>query len=252
MLSKKRQQDFFSDRLQSVLHNYELFSKHTRTENIHKIRVALKKIRALIYMQKKTGGSPNPKALKFLLRLFKQAGKVRDAQVSSALMKKIKAGDVSFFSHQREIVAAESKQFNELVSRHVDELVTACSKQWKSFSDIPKKKVEGMNKLILKKIKPVFFPRLKQSELHESRKFIKRLVYINSMLKANDPSRINTDNFRKLEEAIGKWHDAVVTQKLLTKFSPGKSVSRLLDLQKKRSLELAGLLVRKCFQKNKT
>lgn len=247
MLSKKRQQDYFVDRMESVIHNYEMFSKHTRAENIHKIRVELKKIRALVFVQEKTGSLPNAKALTYIHKLFKQAGKIRDAQVSAALMKKMKTGTPEFFTHQREIVAKESKVFNTMVSRHVDDLVKACSRQWKSFRDIPAKEITKLNKSIVKKLKPVFIPRIKVTELHESRKAIKRLVYLNSFLKEKDGSRMNTDHFRKLEEVIGLWHDALVTEKLVKKFSSVATASRLLTAQKQKFQKQILLNARKCF-----
>jgi len=247
MLSKQRQQDYFSNRVESVLHNYEVFSKHTRAQNIHKIRVDLKKIRALLYLQKKTGGKPDQHATRYVDKLFRQAGKIRDAQMSAALVKKIHSGTTHFFARQRDIVAEESKIFHAMVSRHVDKLLVASSQQWKSFRDIPDRKIAGLDKSIVKKLKPVFIPKLIQRELHDSRKIIKRLIYINSILKANNGSRINTDFFRKLEESVGKWHDAVVTEKLLRQHSPGKNISRLLAAEKKKSLAQAQLIARKCF-----
>lgn len=247
MLTRKRQQNYFNARLESVLLNCQLYSKRARAENIHRIRVDLKKIRALLYLQEKTGSAVNTRSLKYIRKIFKQAGKIRDAQVSAALMKKMQMGTPAFFSHQREIVAGESKVFNALVSRHTDKLMKACARQRKSFRHISRQEINKLNRFIVKKLKPVYFPRLKLTELHESRKSIKRMIYLNSILKEKDNSRIKIDCLRKLEESVGKWHDAIVTEKLVKQFSSGTRISPLLAAKKKKLQELIQAQALECF-----
>jgi CHAD domain-containing protein len=248
MLSKKRQQDYFTERLEVIFHNYELFSKHTRAENIHKVRVALKKIRALMYLQKKTLGISDERTEKLIRKLFGQAGKIRDAQVSAELMKKYKSGNQHFFSDQKKTVAKESKELVRTVNRHTDELIKSCDRQWKSLKKIPGKKIETLNTKMIGKLRPVFMPRLQLSRLHESRKTIKRLIYINTLLKRDDSSRINTDSFRKLEEKIGKWHDVVVASKLVQKYGRGNATTEALDIQEQKLLQDVRAQSRSCFR----
>lgn len=236
MLSRKRQQEYFLERLESVLHHYELFTKQNKAHNIHKMRVDLKKIRALLYLYEFTGVKVNKSTKRFVRGIFQQAGKIRDAQISASLLKKMNSGTSEFFRQQRKIAARESKKLIRKIGKQTGEMIGSCEAQWNSIQRISGKQIRKFNTSLLKEITSAYKPDLKTTLLHASRKSLKRLIYINAILNEKFRSEIDLNAMRQLEEAVGKWHDTQVTAKLLCKHSAKPSVLKLLAKKERTQL----------------
>jgi CHAD domain-containing protein len=249
MLTKKRQQQYFRQRWENIMHHFGQFAKRTNANDIHKLRVELKKIRALIVLRESVGIRFSAHAKKLVRALFKQAGKIRDAQVSAQLVKQMGAGSADFFLHQRNAVEKESKRFVKLVSKHTDELIETNAAAWRKLSAIPFSDVKKYVGKTMRTLKKAYRPRLKQADLHESRKLIKRLVYLDSLLKEKDRKLLkqNIELLRNLEEEVGKWHDAVVTGDLLKDFRISGRRKTQLDAHRKSQLEKISKLSKGVF-----
>lgn len=234
-LSKKRQQDYFRERWENFLHHFEQFAKRTNAEDLHRVRVELKKIRALLFIQKEVHDEPYKRASALLKKVFRLGGKIREAQVNAQLVKHAGAGSVEFFTAHRNTVAKQSKAFIQFVRRNPDKLITVNTKVWKSLRRVSSSAIRKLNKKLLEEIRSAYFPRMKVSALHEARKLIKRMVYMHGMLRKADAEKLTVpiEQLRKLEEETGKWHDVIIAKELVRKFPRAAKAKRMLEQKRK-------------------
>lgn len=230
-LSKNRQQDYFRLRWENFMIHFERFAKRTNAEDLHRMRVELKKIKALIFLDEYAHGKKHSRLNKLIRKIFQKGGRIREAQINTQLFRSMKAGNRKYFSEQRTFIADEAKSFVKTVSRNADELVKQNAAVYRKFAVIPDASLNKITKKLLKEIKDAFLPRPKIKQLHESRKQIKRLVYLHGMLSEKESASfpVNIDQLRKVEEETGKWHDAVIAKQLLHKYSHAASIRKLLD-----------------------
>ncbi len=227
MLSKKRQQQYFLQRWSSILHHFEQFARRTNADDLHRIRVELKKIRAMLFLHEETGGSVSKREHQLVRSIFKQAGKIRDAQISAHLVKEAGVVSIEFFTEHRKTVATESRKFVKLFNGEANHMVKENTKVWKSLKNISSGELEKLFAKLWLKVQKSYVPKLVQKELHDSRKIIKRIVYIHSMLKNKDIKKfgLEIEQMKMLEENVGNWNDTKVTAMLLKKIS-GSAVQR--------------------------
>lgn len=250
MLKKEKQREYFRERWDSIIVHFDRFAKRTNANDLHKVRVELKKIRALLYLHDVVHGKTAKKLLHPVRDLYKQAGLVRDAQVSAQLVRKHKGIQLDFFTEQRKTVAREAKKLVREMNIHADDLILTNLKIWRRFRDIRTHDVRKMIKRLRKEIDRHFLPKMNLPELHETRKMIKRLVYIYGMLPSSMASRINLahDEYKKLEQLIGNWHDSGFTIGLIEEYAPHTDGSvRLLRNKQKKLLGA----IRKQFKRTK-
>lgn len=235
MISKKKQQDFVRKRWESILHHFGQFVKRTNAEDMHKIRVDLKKLRALVYFQEQAGNTISGKEKKLLRKLFRQAGKIREAQVSAQLLKKQRIKSAPVYTHLRNTVAEESKKFVALVRRDLGRIVTLNTKLWKHVERVPGKTAQRILDELQVQVRSYYKPRMKVNGLHASRKSIKRFIYMNGFVSKDEPPGSVTARMKKLEEAIGNWHDTLVTIGLLKQLpARSRKIPGLLRLKKEQ------------------
>jgi CHAD domain-containing protein len=253
-LSKNRQQDYFRERWENFLHHYEQFSKRTNPEDLHRMRVELKKIRAVFFIQKKAKKNDLKEVSALVRKIFRMGGTIREAQVNAQLVKRAGTGSVEFFTAHRNTVAKQSKALTKFINRHADELITANTKAWKSLRGISGGKIRKLNKKLLDEARSAFFPRLKIRALHDGRKAIKRMVYLHSMLSNKNAEALQEpyELLRKLEEETGKWHDVVVAKQLLRKFPRAGKTTRMLEQKRKQHLSNLQKLAEQTFAPAKT
>lgn len=234
MLSKKRQHEYLRTHWDHAMIHYDHFAKRTNAEAIHQLRVEIKKINALIFLHDEVYKPKSKKSTRPLRKLFKQAGVIRDAQVSAHLVRDQKSVPKLFFSNQSKLVATEANNLRDFINKHADEIMLSNVAAWRQLKPIAYRDIARVIRKQQKKIATYFRPRIKLKELHFVRKEIKRLVYISSMLKTSDHTRLPADveKYRNLEQVIGEWHDAECAAELLRKHSPS-SASAIRRLKRK-------------------
>ncbi|HTF03267.1 MAG TPA: CHAD domain-containing protein [Bacteroidia bacterium] len=248
MLKKERQRNYFQERWHTVFVHFDQFAGHTNEHDLHKLRVELKKIKALLRLHEDMSGKlPAEREMKLLRDLFSQAGEIRNIQVSAQLVKKYKGGNTSFFTKQRKLVAEKAKEFVKDTRDNAGDLSELNATIWKNFRDISDRDILRWYKNKLRKLNSYFSPRLKTRELHQARKLIKRLTYTHRVLnsKLSGKLRLNTDYLHEIEALIGQWHDTVVALDLLRKQSPlHKTTLSKLAQQKQKLVEQVRVLTR--------
>lgn len=239
MISRKKQRNYFRQRWDNVFSHFDRFAKRTDAEHIHQIRVELKKINALLFLHENISGKLPKKTKQHARMMFRQAGAVRDAQVSSQLVRSHPGVPRSFFTEQRLTVATEAKILVRDVSDATDDLLLANANTWKKFRPIHFKDLRREIRKLIKKIHDYLYPRIKINRLHDARKEIKRLIYIAGIIKPADIVRlkINPKHYKTLEELIGKWHDVDFTLELIDEYLPATSASvRKLNRRSKQHI----------------
>jgi CHAD domain-containing protein len=218
-MKTKQQKEYFKSLWYSMEAHFMAFYDTQNAEELHQMRVQVKKIRALLDQltdvedQKKT-----KRYLKKLKEIFRHAGKLRSVHVSLEVMDNLNINNKDFVAQQQEILANETTL---LYSKH-DEYVKSLKKAFKVFSkqfdDISDKKIF---KLFEKQVKSLakYFKKdwAFDLQLHEARKHIKELLYLHQALneKQTQLFTLNTKYLHDLQDIIGKWHDLLLTLQLI-------------------------------------
>ncbi|MDN5202713.1 CHAD domain-containing protein [Fulvivirgaceae bacterium BMA10] len=216
------------------LASFHLYFKRTlegqEIEDIHQLRVTIKKLRAMYaLMELATRGTLKKKECFALFsKLFDEAGKVRDAQVSLSIIERSKARYlVSFAENLRTI----QKHANEKL------LTSMQAFDFKRLEMLNNKLLQAMKELsveiviresvtyILKEVRNVYV--LKDHlpdnrKLHKIRIRLKAVIEILTIMNELDATlRLEElrNNFKSIEKQIGKWHDYIILLASLNYFT---------------------------------
>src|ERR1035437_9020125 len=88
MLKRSKQKNYFLKRSKSFKIHLERFRKSHNPEELHQLRIEVKKMRALLFLQQGSFKSRKlPDAFEPIEKVFKKAGKIRCAEVSLKLLR---------------------------------------------------------------------------------------------------------------------------------------------------------------------
>jgi CHAD domain-containing protein len=210
MLTKKKQRRWLTGKGQEWLRQLKVFDDSHDQEALHRLRVEIKKIRALVRLAGARSGRRAAKDLHQLKRMFRQAGVIRD--IDNQLR----------YLGQYQLLSPEFRD------RQVQRLRTVVDKFAGKIKDYQKKGKKATRHLLSdihgiqeERIRHWFSREiittgilLKASgdQLHKARKKIKTLLYVQKILpkRMAERLRLNTNYLDRLQEAIGQWHDAVM------------------------------------------
>jgi CHAD domain-containing protein len=207
------------------------FLEKKDSEDIHRLRVAIKKIRALAWLQKKCGASGAQAQADRLKKIFKHAGRIRTSQVMLSLIGDIgKAGRKIIASEKRKELAS-TRAFKKQKPRYHDLLFSVGKTT--HVHPMKKKRVLRVYKKALRKTDSLLHSE-EDEQIHESRKRIKRLIYNYPLLGKKAKKKLGLDKkfLGKAEETIGEWHDAVIAFDFMKKV-PAISKTSLSKLEHK-------------------
>lgn len=217
-----------------MLKHFYAFTENKDLEELHQMRVEIKKIDAMIWLEKKCSNSAGiSEKLILFKKIFEHAGEIRAAQINLQLISKYKKIDKKYLNFQRRIITSETKHFCEISNAYKNQLTTSKQIIVKSFVDIKNKYIRHLYLKQIKRIARLLSEQNRSAQLHECRKKIKRLLYINEFLQKSlkNKLRMNIHYSQKLEDIIGKWHDLIATLGLLkkTNFGNKELITRLED-----------------------
>jgi CHAD domain-containing protein len=242
MLTKKRQRQYITEKEQHWLKELVVFNESRDEKALHRLRLEIKKVRALVELAKVRSGNRAGAHFSELKKMFREAGVIRDA-----------VSQVRYLEER-----------NLLTSEHKDQQTRSIQLAANDFAahiHRYRKKGKKASRRLKTEIKPIQTGRIQRwfareiirtgillgstcDELHEARKRIKTLLYIHKLLPAAITQRVllNTDYLDQLQESIGQWHDAVVAITDWTEDDPaGKRVVQLECLDKEQAVRtLAG------------
>lgn len=201
--------EYSKKQMNSALDLLEQYKINSSEEALHKLRVSLKKIKAVLqYLQ--TIHPSKTKKIKHSLRpLFREAGALRELRLRINWLQK---------KHYTKLI--ESGQLLKKLEKK-GALFTADTDKWEKILIRNQKKLSTLTKkehqheiyfyVLSLKIAVEETPPKNATEWHEYRKLIKHLLYTLHWL--SDAGRLNLlsvrmyKHFDKLQEAIGLWHD---------------------------------------------
>ncbi|PBQ34495.1 hypothetical protein CNR22_22845 [Sphingobacteriaceae bacterium] len=206
---KKSVKEYFDISAAKVHSVLILPSKKLSPDDIHRLRVHIKKIRALVSLRTSKTGNKSSKSLRLIKGLFAMAGALREVQLrAQAIQKKNIDNKLSNYLYYLNLrIHYEKKNFKKELQVIKDakphlallkqQIKQVGKKQIKAFE----KEGDDRKQEILKKAK------VSSEELHELRKQLKKELYIHEA--SGDILSVNAGD-KKISQMLGEWHDCHV------------------------------------------
>jgi CHAD domain-containing protein len=219
MLTKKRQRQYITEKEKHWLQELAVFDESRDEKALHRLRLEIKKIRALVELAKVQSGKRAGDHFSGLKKMFREAGVIRDA------------GSRLRYLEERQLLSPE---FRDLQASSIGAAADAFAGQIREF----RKEGRRASKRLRTEMQSIHAERIRrwyareiirtgilltgsggtlheagsEGTLHEARKKIKTLLYVQRLLPVaiTERIRLNTGYLDQLQEAIGQWHDAMV------------------------------------------
>ncbi|MBK8551588.1 MAG: CHAD domain-containing protein [Ignavibacteria bacterium] len=229
--------------LTELLSVYELTMDQ---EVLHRIRVELKKIKAIFHLISYCTGKFNvSKEYSSLKIIFRKAGRIREIDVANKLYQDY---------HIKNIKGSKTEDQDKLISEFRQNIpvykktVTGSHKKLEKYfervnSDCYKKYLNIKKEELQKQIYPLMI----ESKLHKSRKIIKEIYYLSGISRWR---KNNLDPFyNEVQDIIGKWHDKQMLMSLIHKHDADSSgnVVKKLNLKSRSDLKTIEKLIKKFY-----
>jgi CHAD domain-containing protein len=210
MLTKKKQRRYITEKEQRWLQELIVFDESRDEKALHRLRLEIKKVRALVELVKARSGKRAAVHFAGLKKMFREAGVIRDA------------GSQVRFLEERELL---SKEHRDQKTRSIQSAADSFAAHIRQY----RKKGKKASKHLKMDVHAIDAGRVQRwyareiiragvllsgsgDELHEARKKIKTMLYVQKILPVVITRRVqlNTDYLDSLQDSIGQWHDAVV------------------------------------------
>ena len=242
MLGKKRQRKYAVKRCKAIINHLGAFAISQNQEELHKIRVEIKKMEAMAKMLQYCSIKQNmPEYNKPFKEIFKQAGIIRDAQMHLQLAKRYDIGDKSFENTFDNIKMNGLKTFHSNIYNFQKKVNQIQQKLQKNFYPVKNRCIRQMYQKKLQKLADAFD---KRADLHACRKKIKTLLYVYDLLPQKLSSTLHIDQpyLDKLQDLIGKWHDTIIEAQLFPGTPENRQAVNILQEQSRKQLNHIHLL----------
>jgi CHAD domain-containing protein len=241
-MNKKTLQKYFRESAATVDKSLKAFKKKRDMEALHKLRVEVKKMKAVLLLQSGSFDDGKlPVEFGEIKKVFKAAGKIREAGINIELLETHRVADKKIKKELKEIVKKKGADFRENVSAYLRKLHKTVPMFLRKFSNLPEGKIIRLFSNALRSLAASSQVRMGSVQLHDCRKQLKNLLYIHSSLSPAmiKKMKVNIFYLKKLEEMIGEWHDVIIVIDLLKeqgyseKEMPGKLLAEKVRSRKK-------------------
>lgn len=213
-----------------VIH-FKSFVKTSDQEELHKFRVAVKKISSfLTLIQGCNHDDRILKSFKPILKIFKQAGAIRDAYLNIQVSAQYQFKTPHFKNQQQQLLAANINQLKKHSQRNLKAFSKAHAHVLHHVDDIENEDIVVFYYRQLYQIAHILAEKNFNEQLHACRKKIKHLLYNHKVIGKKNTSEIglNTSYLDQLQSFIGNWHDKLMLANLLsTRLTDGSELQRL-------------------------
>lgn len=206
---------FANRQFKSLVEHLENYRNKKDLEILHKIRVDIKKIKAILFLTNdRLKGFKGHKNFIPFRNIFRRAGEIREPEVLSGLLLTYNIPGV-----HDQCIEANSEKLAASFSNDVPSFVEAVNKQWlklkSAFGRVKKKDLAHYLKKTNKNIKAKLHPEPATDLIHKVRKSMKEFLYLSQAIQQ---SRKKMLKFYSAEvELIGELHDRQVLLNLLNK-----------------------------------
>ena len=210
MLTRKQQRKYLAKKENDWETQLQVFGLNQEGEALHRLRVAIKKIKAFARMAEACSGARTLKDIRLLKKMFHQAGTIRDAGNHMQLLEHFHPAPAGFKQEQQQLKESETAVFVDHISQYLKNGRKAGRRLLADVHSIPQGRIRNWYARRLIHIGVLLMA--SGDRLHKARRQIKELLYVNGLL----PSRLSgelgldTDYLESLQEAIGQWHDSAV------------------------------------------
>ena len=217
---KKKEEAKYLDKewMQMGVH-LENFLKTGDQEELHKFRVQIKKLRAMLILFGDTSNEPGfLKGFKPVRKIFKYAGTIRDAHTNLQLSRVYDIKNDAFEAGQQKIIAEGTTEFQSNGKKFIKTIRAAHKQLKKQLPSVHNSSIAGYYKKKLQEIATNLAVSGFTEDMHTNRKLIKILVYNHKLAEnaLNGSLSFNKQYLDKLQETIGKWHDNIVAAQLFS------------------------------------
>ena len=218
MLSRNQQKKFLRKNRTRIIFHLEAFCENRDSVDLHKMRLAIKKLKAFIYFLSKTTKLKNfTNLLSTLKPIFKHAGNIRNAQVTMELAKNFNLKNKRFCEEQEKIIESESVQFCRKALVSIDTIERTLLSIFPYLKDRKTKRIVEFFRNEIQKSGARLHTNMNTEEWHTLRKKIKNILYVYKMTGQSVIQKIplNIRYLEDLQESIGKWHDIIMASDLI-------------------------------------
>lgn len=242
-MKKKILYDYIQELLYGIQQHLLKYNNSQESENLHRIRVNIKKLKALLsfisYLNKKNA------AIKQLKLLFLEAGAIREHQINRQILK-------AFPHPPKKLIAQLLNEENNMSKLFIQNeiLYLKIIKQMQKKIELPekwpsKKDLKHYFNLEQKKADKLLRNKDRES-LHRYRMKLKKIMYIYEALPEKLQQQIKIDKISvdRQQEDLGDWHDVYAAIHFLSLYTlPKKSAESLLklkEIEKNQFLHFSG------------
>ena len=217
---------YYEERLRAVEAIVQKQDGNISEEAIHKLRVEIKKIKAVAQLVHFcTNDFQRKQLLKAYKKIFKAAGAIREVQLECKALEKLNMLDAlsRYASHLKEHLENAMHHYLMLIDAPLVQtleatrgLIVPC------FDAVHEEDVNRFLKVKSSKIDALAGNgRLGKRQTHKLRKVLKVFYYIILLFHGKDEHFKNIDAFQEL---LGRWHDAIVLARYLQRATTAGSV----------------------------
>jgi CHAD domain-containing protein len=210
MLSKKRQKKYLTKKEKQWLLQLHVFGESGDPEAIHQLRLNVKKVKAFVQMMKACSDKRIVKDFGPLKKMFRQAGKIRDAGNSLKLLKQFQVSFAEYSGRQERLQKEAETVFNQRAEEYKRKGKKAGRRLQADLHSVRSSCIRDWYASRLIRISVLVTA--SGDLLHEARKRIKELLYVEKLLPRALAQEIGLDKdyLDKLQDVIGDWHDMAV------------------------------------------
>ena len=142
---------------------------------------------------------------------------IRTAHLNLEFIRQYKLRDKGFKQEQDSVISSQTGEFAKYANDYNKTIRKTARDISKGLKPIHDKCINAWFKKVTRDLGQVF-KRPDNTELHEGRKAIKNLLHVHTMLdkKMINNLKLNVEYLERLQEAVGKWHDVVVSYEMLS------------------------------------
>ena len=218
-MKRKTERAYFNELWREMTASLEGFLEDVDQEKLHKFRVQVKKIRALLTLldaalsQKKLSKNFKP-----VRKIFKHGGVIREAYINIQLSSHYELKNEEFILEQVNDMEKAITEFRDNGKKYLKTIKITHSEIEDDLETITDEQVNEFYKNQLEQIAVTLSSNQFNDALHDARKKIKTLVYNRKVaataLEGN--LDLNNDYLDKLQGQIGDWHDTILAIQLFS------------------------------------
>ncbi len=234
MLKRKKQQKYLVKRELEIRRQLYAFADSGSQEALHKLRVEIKKIKALGKFTASFREKKKAIRLEGLKEIFHAAGIIREAGINLQMMKQYHISDPSFSAKTTQMLQQESEELRLHAARYDKRVHDTVRPLLHAIHAVRNSDIRHWFTRQLRKIAAGVTAQ-STDQLHDARKNIKVLLYVHGILNKRIVEKLKLDiaYLHQLQDDIGRWHDMAVAAGLLASGNAGNK-AKAGGLQKER------------------